>query len=99
MKQKLVKAIKDYILDSADEQERQSTIHELKRYKENFRREPDYNWYNYGNILPYYYQIRDFYKKNGIKQCSKNDDRLLADFKYNLRIAIDEIIRENREVK
>ena len=59
----LVKAIKVYILEDVD---REETLDELRRYRNEFPYETDYNWYKYGNILPYYSQIRDFYGRNGI---------------------------------
>ena len=90
----MVKAIKNYILEDLDEQERKETINELKRYKREFSLFMDYNWYSYGNILPYYYQIRDFYSENGCN-AHKNDDIMLAEFKTYVREAIDEIIEEN----
>jgi hypothetical protein len=62
--EKLLTAVKDYILEDVDNPE--EVINELKRYRKEFHKEKDYNWYKYGNILPYYSQIRDFYEKNGI---------------------------------
>jgi hypothetical protein len=61
-RKELVDAIAKYILEDENKEE---VIAELKRYKREFRLEPDYNWYRYGNILPYYSQIRDFYKEHG----------------------------------
>lgn len=88
---KLVDAIKDYILEDENKEE---VIHELRRYKLEFGMVKDYNWYNYGNILPYYSQIREFYLKNGVTP-SENNDILLEHFKLNLRKAIDKILEEN----
>lgn len=88
---KLVKAIEDYILEDVD---REETINELRRYKKEFPLVKDYNWYMYGNILPYYSQIRDFYIEHGCTP-SKNDDILLEHFKFHVRKAIDNILKEN----
>ena len=88
----LVKAIKNYILDCCDE-ERQDVINELARYKAEFPYEDDYNYYQYGNILPYYSQIRTFYENCGIK-ISEDNEVMLNDFKHNLRKAIDTILKE-----
>lgn len=88
---KLVKAIEDYILEDVY---REETINELRHYKKAFPREKDYNWYMYGNILPYYSQIRDFYLKNGFTP-SENNEILLEHFKLHIRKAIDNILAEN----
>lgn len=92
VRKELVEAIKNYILEDED---RAEVISELKRYKKEFHFEPDYNWYRYGNILPYYSQIRDFYAKNNI---SSNDDNeiLCNDFCYHVGKAIDLILEEEK---
>lgn len=92
---KLIAEIKNYILTDENIEE---VVHELKRYRKEFPLEPDYNWYQYGNILPYYSQIRDFYKEHGFYPDVDND-MLLEHFKAHLKIAIDEIIEEHPEVK
>lgn len=98
----LVKAIKDYILSDEDKEE---IINELNRYKKEFSSVLDYNWYMYGNILPYYSDIREFYNKNGFT-CNDNDndndndnnnnDELLYHFRFHIRRAIDSILEENK---
>lgn len=88
----LVNAIKDYILVDENKEE---VISELKRYKKEFNSETDYNWYSYGNILPYYYQIREFYKKNEV-EVSDDDCIMCEHFKRHVGKAIDEILAENK---
>lgn len=87
----LVKAIKAFILEDVDKEE---VIAELKRYKREFESELDYNWYKYGNILPYYSQIRDLYREIGIvppEDCGE----LQEHFERHVRTAIDELLEEN----
>ena len=87
----LVKAIKVYILEDVD---REETLKELRRYRNEFPRETDYNWYRYGNILPCYSQIRDFYGRNGIvppEDCGE----LQEHFERHVRTAVDELLEEN----
>ncbi len=91
----LIKEIKIYILSDLTEEEKKETISELKRYRDEFRNEVDYNWYNYGNIMPYYYQIRTFYNNIGVKP-SENDCIMCENFKKHLGKAIDEILEENQ---
>ena len=89
---KLVEAIADYILEDENKEE---VIAELKRYKREFFSEPDYNWYRYGNILPYYSQIRDFYQEHGLKGNDSNE-LLCRHFCYHVGRAIDRILEENK---
>lgn len=88
--EKLLTAIKDYILEDENKDE---VISELKRYKKEFYLEKDYNWYKYGNILPYYSQIRDFYKEHGIT-VPESDSVLQEHFEYHVGKAIDSILSE-----
>lgn len=88
---KIVRAIKDYILEDVDKEE---TVSELRRYKKEFWNKPDYNWYRYGNILPYYSQIRDFYAEHGF-EASDGNEVLCASFCKCVGKAIDLILEEN----
>lgn len=89
----LVKAIKKYILSGVN---RTEIVNELNRYKKEFSSVLDYNWYMYGNIMPYYTDIREFYTKNGFTFSDDSDDsdELLLHFKFHIRYAIDEILAE-----
>lgn len=87
---KLLTAIKSYILEDENKEE---VINELRRYKKEFSFEKDYNWYKYGNILPYYSQIRDFYEENGIPVPESNSV-LQEHFEYHVGKAIDSILSE-----
>lgn len=91
IEKKLVTAIKSYILENVDNTE--EVFNELKRYKREFYREKDYNWYKYGNILPYYSQIRDFYLEHGIP-VSESNSVLQEHFEYHIGKAIDSILSE-----
>lgn len=86
----LVDAIKAYILDGENLED---IKHELKRYKTEFKAEPDYNWYRYGNILPYYSQIRDFYSSLNIP-CSDDNEIMCNNFCKHVGRAIDLILCE-----
>lgn len=89
----LVKAIKDYILRDED---REQIVNELRRYKKEFPNVLDYNYYKYGNILSYYSQIAEFYRKNGLHP-SENNDMLQKHFEGHIRYAIDEILAEENK--
>lgn len=91
-RKELVNAIANYILEDENKEE---VIAELKRYRKEFRNIPDYNYYRYGNILPYYSQIRDFYKEHGFA-CNDDNELLCEDFCYHVGKAIDKILEENK---
>lgn len=88
-----VQAIAEYILEDENKEE---MVAELKRYKREFWNIPDYNYYRYGNILPYYSQIRDFYIKHDFP-CNDDNELLCEDFCYHVGRAIDKILEENKQ--
>lgn len=92
--EKLVQAIAGYIMEDTDVKE---TVNELRRYKRAFFSEPDYNYYRYGNILPYYSQIRDFYREHGFT-CNDNDEVLCEHFCYHVGKAIDLLLEGYKNV-
>ena len=92
--EKLVQAIAKYIMEDTDVKE---TVNELRRYKKAFFNEPDYNWYRYGNILPYYSQIRDFYQQNEIA-CSDDNEVMCEHFCYHVGKAIDVLLEGYKNV-
>jgi hypothetical protein len=47
---------------------------EVKRYVREFPREIDFNLAQYGNMLIYYWDVREFYKKHGYKSMDKWSD-------------------------
>ena len=91
-RKELVDAIAKYILEDENKEE---VIAKLKRYKREFFNVPDYNYYRYGNILPYYSQIRDFYKEHELS-CNDDNELLCEDFCYHVGKAIDKILEENK---
>lgn len=90
LNQRLVEAIKNYILE---DENRSEIVAELKRYKKEFPREPDYNYYRYGNILPYYSQIRSFLTEHDF-YASKDDVKMCEVFCHGVGNAIDLILKE-----
>lgn len=92
-RKELVDAIAKYILEDENKEE---VIAELRRYKREFRNIPDYNYYRYGKILPYYSQIRDFYIEHSFP-CNDDNELLCEDFCYHVGKAIDKILEENKQ--
>lgn len=72
-------------------------IEEVKRYKEEFKHETDFNIAQYGNLLIYYADIREFYKNAGYKSFDKmSDGKIWEIYKrqvgYMARILIREVV-------
>jgi hypothetical protein len=53
-----------------EEQSRREVI----RYCNEFRSESDYNIAQYGNMLIYYYDVREMYRKHGYKSVERMSD-------------------------
>lgn len=71
-------------------------IDEVKRYKDEFKNETDYNIAQYGNLLIYYADIKEFYKNAGYKSFEKMSDSKVWDIYkrqvgYVARILIREV--------
>jgi hypothetical protein len=47
---------------------------EIKRYCKEFPRETDCNLAQYGNVLIYYYQVREMYRRHGYKSLDRLSD-------------------------
>lgn len=54
-------------------------INEIKRYYNDFKNEVDFNIAQYGNMLIYYYDIKEFYKNAGYKSMEKMSDSKIWD--------------------
>lgn len=48
---------------------------EVRRYFDEWKREPDYNLAQYGNLLIYYWDVREFYKRHGYKSMDRMSDQ------------------------
>lgn len=91
--QNLINELKTELLECFSDDKKES-LNEIVRYVNEFYLETDFNIYMYGNIRPYYYQIRAFFDACKMK-VSKNDDVMLARYKYYIRQAVNEILKEN----
>lgn len=72
-------------------------INEIKRYYNDYKFEPDYNIAQYGNMLIYYYDIREFYKNAGYKSIEKlSDSKVWEIYKRQVGYIARKMILENR---
>lgn len=72
-------------------------VEEVKRYMGEFKHESDYNIAQYGNMLIYFYDIREFYKNAGYKSIEKmSDGKIWEIYKrqvgYVARILVREMV-------
>ena len=84
------------VLNSIYEDLQELGIDEIKRYYNEFKFEPDYNIAQYGNLLIYYYDIREFYKNSGYKSFEKmSDSKVWEIYKRQVGYVARKILREN----
>ena len=70
-------------------------IEEVKRYMGEFKNEVDYNIAQYGNLLIYYYDVKEFYKNAGYKSIEKmSDSKVWEIYKRQVGYVARILIRE-----
>lgn len=74
-KNKKLNGVLNDILESLQEM----GIEEVTRYYKEFKNEIDYNIAIYGNLLIYYNDIRELYKRNGYTSLDKMSDNKIWD--------------------
>ena len=67
-------------------------VDDLKRYRNEFRGERDYNYYQYGNLAISYYEIREIFRRAGYKVERYSDTAIENTYKGFVREAINNII-------
>lgn len=71
-------------------------IDEIKHYYNEFKNEPDFNIAQYGNMLIYFYDIKEFYKNAGYKSMEKMSDSKVWDiYKRQVGYVARKILLEN----
>lgn len=91
---KYIEEIKEHLLSMCNTKE--ESLSEIKRYVAHFPKEPDYNIVQYGNLLVYYNQIREFYRNCDCKSIANlNDDKIWETYKRHVGDAVNQILKEN----
>lgn len=84
--------IYEQLLSIGDTEE--ESIAEIKRYKKMFPNEPDYNLYQYGNLLIYNDNVRALYAKyKSLQKASM--DKIISTYKRQIRYIANYIISNN----
>lgn len=82
-----------YVIESIIEFIRQNRdLKQLIRYKKEYRREPDYNYAQYGNLLISSYDVRGLFTRAGYKTDNYSDYKLWQMYCFAAGDAIDEIL-------
>lgn len=73
-------------------------INEIRRYKKEFPREPDYNIAQYGNLIIYYDDVRAAYKKAGYGSSvnKMSDSKLWETYKRQVGFVARYILDHNK---
>lgn len=72
-------------------------INEIKRYYNEFKNYSDYNIAQYGNLLIYYVDIRDFYIKSGYNNSTINkmsDNKIWETYKRQIGYVVRRVLSE-----
>lgn len=89
---KVLNDIEDSIKDFY--QNRETMISELLRYKNEFSKEVDYNYAQYGNLLIYYHDIRALYRNAGYISLERwSDRRIWETYKRQVGYVIRHILQ------
>lgn len=71
--------IEQSLLEMRDTSE--DSVCEIRRYVREFPNEPDHNLAQYGNLLVYYSQVREFYRDCGYKSMQNvSDNKIWATY-------------------
>lgn len=71
----LLSEIEDDLRSMCDSEE--ESLEEIRRYMQEFPKEKDYNLVNYGNLLVYFVQVRDLYKRCGYEIIDRINNTVL----------------------
>lgn len=87
------KHIEEQLLSMCNTKE--ESLNEIKRYADNFPKEPDYNIVQYGNLLVYYDQIHEFYHDCGCESMkNKNNDEIWEIYKKHVGNVATQLINQ-----
>jgi hypothetical protein len=90
---KVLPHIEDQLLSMCDTKE--ESLSEIKRYMEHFPHESDFNIVQYGKLLVYYDQLREFYHDCGCKSMEdKSDDEVWETYKKNVGNVANQLIKK-----
>lgn len=83
--------IEHQLLSMCDTKE--ESLSKIKRYMEHFPHEPDFNIVQYGNLLVYYNQLREFYHDCGCESMEdKSDDEVWETYKKHVGYVANKLL-------
>lgn len=85
--------IEQDLLSMADTVE--ESLSKIRCYIKEFPKEPDHNIAQYGNLLAYYDQIREFYRNCGYKSMEKmSDDKIWQTYLRQVGYVARQLLKE-----
>ena len=89
----LLLSIENQLLSIHDTPE--ESLNEIKRYVCSFNREIDYNLAQYGNLLVYHSEVREFYTKMGYKFDKYSDWKVWEIYKRQVGFVARQLINSH----
>ena len=92
--EKVLKEIKYELLHMCNT--KKESLESIEHYYKNFKREPDYNIAQYGNLTIYYGDIRKMYKKAGYGSTidRMSDNQLWETYKRQVGYVVRELLKK-----
>ena len=89
---KCLNGIEDSLLSMLDTEA--ESLQQVRRYVGEFKKEPDYNIAQYGNIICNYPEVRDFYRSCGYKTTEKmNNEKLWATYLHQVGYVARQLVK------
>lgn len=89
---KCLNGIEDSLLSILDTEA--ESLQEVRRYVSEFKKEPDYNIAQYGNLICYYPEVRDFYRSCGYKNTEKmSNEKLWATYLHQVGYVARQLVK------
>lgn len=84
------------VLNSIAEDLQEMGLDEVQRYYKEFKKEPDYNIAQYGNLLVYYDDIYDFYRNCDYKSTDKfSTEKIWETYKRQVGFVARELLKNH----
>ena len=89
---KCLNSIEEALLSMLDTEA--ESLQQIRAYVNNFRKEPDYNIVQYGNVICCYPELRDFYRSCGYKTTEKmSNEKLWATYLHQVGYVARQLVK------
>ena len=87
----ILEIVKESLLEWCENEE--ESLSEVRRYMDEFPKEPDYNIVQHGNLLVYYNDIRLFYNRNNYDVTDMNDEEVWEMYKMHVGKSVKQLMK------